>query len=67
MRRNELPLLDPRRCTGCGDCIPVCPTACLAMFGAEPWIPRPLDCVSCALCCLICPEDALRLEIAMDD
>jgi NAD-dependent dihydropyrimidine dehydrogenase PreA subunit len=57
----ELPLLDPTRCTGCADCVVVCPTACLAMAGPTPWLPRPRDCVSCALCVLICPAEALTL------
>jgi formate hydrogenlyase subunit 6/NADH:ubiquinone oxidoreductase subunit I len=57
----ELPLLDETRCTGCGDCVAVCPTECLAMAGPVAWLPRPADCVSCSLCALICPADALRL------
>jgi formate hydrogenlyase subunit 6/NADH:ubiquinone oxidoreductase subunit I len=57
----ELPLLDEARCTGCGDCVAVCPTECLALAGPVPWLPRPADCVSCSLCVLICPADALRL------
>lgn len=59
---NELPVLDMSRCTGCGDCAAVCPTACLAMADDLPWLPRPRDCVSCALCALVCPVDAIRLD-----
>lgn len=58
---TELPLLDETRCTGCGDCVEVCPTACLEMAGATPWLPRPRDCVSCGVCVLVCPADALQL------
>ena len=57
----ELPLLDETRCIGCGDCVAVCPTTCLEMASAIPWLPRPADCVSCALCALVCPTEALRL------
>ena len=57
----ELPLLDRGRCTGCGDCVVVCPTACLEMAGAVPWLPRPADCVACELCVFVCPVNALRL------
>jgi formate hydrogenlyase subunit 6/NADH:ubiquinone oxidoreductase subunit I len=60
----ELPLLDPTRCTGCGDCVAVCPTDCLEMSGPLPWLPRPGDCVSCDLCVSVCPAGALRLAEA---
>jgi len=59
---RDLPLLDETRCTGCGDCASVCPTNCLAMAGAVPWLIRPADCVSCAACRAVCPADAIRLE-----
>jgi formate hydrogenlyase subunit 6/NADH:ubiquinone oxidoreductase subunit I len=59
----EIPLLDDARCTGCGDCRAVCPTACLEMIGPLPWLPRPADCVSCGLCVWICPADALQLSL----
>jgi len=58
---TELPLLDETRCTGCGDCVAICPTECLALAGPVPWLPRPGDCVSCSLCVLVCPAEALRL------
>jgi NAD-dependent dihydropyrimidine dehydrogenase PreA subunit len=59
---RDLPLLDETRCTGCGDCVAVCPTKCLAMAGAIPWLIRPADCVSCAACVAVCPADAVRLS-----
>ncbi len=58
---GELPLLDVARCTGCGDCVAVCPTACLEMAGVRPWLPRPAACVSCGACELVCPAAAIRL------
>jgi NAD-dependent dihydropyrimidine dehydrogenase PreA subunit len=63
-----LPVLDDTRCTGCGDCVPVCPTDCLALAGQTPWLPRPGDCISCGVCVLICPAEALRLAapVALD-
>jgi formate hydrogenlyase subunit 6/NADH:ubiquinone oxidoreductase subunit I len=59
---NDLPILDATRCTGCGDCVTLCPTQCLAMDGPLPWLPRPGDCVACALCARVCPVDALTMS-----
>jgi NAD-dependent dihydropyrimidine dehydrogenase PreA subunit len=60
---QEIPLLNETRCTGCGDCVLVCPTRCLEMAGPLPWLPRPADCVSCALCVLVCPAAALEMAV----
>ena len=61
-----LPVLDAARCIGCGDCVALCPTACLAMADHLPWLPRPADCVLCGICELVCPADAIALAIATE-
>jgi NAD-dependent dihydropyrimidine dehydrogenase PreA subunit len=57
----ELLQVDAARCTGCGDCVAVCPTDCLELAGRLPWLPRPLDCISCSACELVCPTAAIRM------
>jgi MinD superfamily P-loop ATPase len=61
MIRLELPSLDETRCTGCGDCVALCPVDCLEMDGPLPWLPRPGHCVSCMVCALICPAQAITM------
>jgi NAD-dependent dihydropyrimidine dehydrogenase PreA subunit len=61
---NELPQVDETHCTGCGDCVAVCPTNCLRMGVSLPRLLRPGECISCALCVLICPDEALRMAEA---
>jgi formate hydrogenlyase subunit 6/NADH:ubiquinone oxidoreductase subunit I len=63
---TELPAVDAAKCTGCGDCVAVCPTDCLAMAGPLPWLPRPADCIACSACVLVCPTDAVRLVCPPD-
>jgi formate hydrogenlyase subunit 6/NADH:ubiquinone oxidoreductase subunit I len=58
---RELPVLNASLCTGCGDCVVVCPTQCLAMADTLPWLPRPADCIACKACELICPTDAIQV------
>lgn len=60
-RMFELPRLDESRCTGCGDCVWVCPTDCLELVGSQPWLVRPRDCISCGACEFVCPEQAIQL------
>lgn len=63
---SEWPVLDDRVCTGCGDCVAICPTDCLEMNDAIPWLPRPTDCISCAACVVVCPADALSMRPAAE-
>jgi NAD-dependent dihydropyrimidine dehydrogenase PreA subunit len=41
----------------------MCPTDCLEMSDGLPWLPRPNDCLSCAICAVVCPVDAICLEL----
>jgi NAD-dependent dihydropyrimidine dehydrogenase PreA subunit len=54
-----LPVLDPARCTGCGDCVAVCPAGCLEMAGELPWLPRPGACIACGACEFVCVAAAV--------
>jgi MinD superfamily P-loop ATPase len=64
---RPLPVLDVARCSGCGACVAACPTHCLAVAGALPWLPRPRDCIACGVCELVCPEAAVRVEKMLAD
>lgn len=61
---DELPVLDEAKCIGCGDCVAVCPTRCLEMRRALPWLARPADCVSCTACAIVCPTEAIGMTEA---
>ena len=63
MNWQEIPSLDETRCTGCEQCILVCPTDCLEIYGPVPWLPRPTACVGCGLCACICPVKALEMKL----
>lgn len=63
---NTIPQIDARRCSGCRECVVVCPVVCLEMRGVLPWLPRPGDCVGCGVCEFACPDDAISFRDLRD-
>lgn len=64
-----LPLILEERCTGCGDCVELCPVGALELRDDHAVLARPEDCRYCADCEMICPEGAIALpfEIVFAD
>ena len=56
-----LPMIDKRRCTGCGACVTNCPTGALALVGKLAVVTRPDACTYCVRCESVCQEDAVSL------
>ncbi|MBE2221974.1 MAG: 4Fe-4S binding protein [Anaerolineae bacterium] len=56
-----LPQIDKDICTGCGDCIVICPTNALALESGAAVVTDSSACNYCAECETICPVDAIAL------
>lgn len=54
-----LPLINLRRCTGCGRCVALCPTSAVTLMAGKARIVRPMDCTFCEVCETYCPENAI--------
>ena len=64
--RNGLTLeLDPDRCTGCRECIEVCPHAVFAMTEGKAWIVDRGACMECGACARNCAAGALQVKVGV--
>jgi len=72
------PLIDPKKCIGCGTCKEQCAHGAISLVERPPEAPRPgkeakklvsIDpklCVGCAACIHACPEGALGINFEID-
>lgn len=61
MTSEWMPQIDQTRCTGCGDCIRVCPTEALGWQNDKAALIHPDLCTYCAMCEAVCPVSAIEL------
>ena len=51
---------DRERCTGCGQCVEICPVNVVKMEGDFPMVDQEW-CIGCGVCAIPCPSSAIRL------
>ncbi len=61
IQQQWMPQIDDVRCTGCGDCVAVCPTGALGNVGGKAAVVQPQACTYCAACEDICSVGAIGL------
>jgi MinD superfamily P-loop ATPase len=54
-----LPIIDHRRCKGCGVCARRCPTQAIAVTHGKAVVIFPYACTFCDICESYCPEGAI--------
>lgn len=67
MATNEgpRPTIHVQRCTACGCCIEVCPSAVFEQEGDAVAATQSEHCGGCGECELVCPEDAVEVSFAI--
>lgn len=54
-------IVDPAKCTGCEDCIEVCPVDCISLVDGKAVVDQD-ECTDCEACVDVCPEGAISME-----
>jgi uncharacterized protein (DUF362 family)/ferredoxin len=64
-RARSIPVPDPERCTGCGQCAEGCPVSAIVMGGGNKKIPEieRKKCIACYCCHELCPCGAMELRV----
>lgn len=61
MSSKWLPQIDQKKCTGCAECVSICPTQALSLSGRKAILVHPDNCNYCAICETTCPTQAIVL------
>jgi ferredoxin len=61
MTMQWMPQIDREKCTGCSDCIDICPTGALGRQGDKAMLVRPDLCTYCTACEDVCPVGAIEI------
>ena len=60
--KREIIIIDEKRCTGCGDCIPGCPEGALQVIDGKARLISDLFCDGLGACLGHCPTGAMKIE-----
>ncbi|MGC9195657.1 MAG: 4Fe-4S binding protein [Syntrophobacteraceae bacterium] len=57
-----LSVIDPEACTGCGTCVPWCPTDAISLSQDGVAVREENACLGCGVCARFCPVSAIALK-----
>jgi nitroreductase/NAD-dependent dihydropyrimidine dehydrogenase PreA subunit len=64
--RTVTTIIDPERCSGCGECVAVCPSRTLEMKDGKATVTGARS-LGCGHCAAVCPSEAVRVEALDSD
>jgi len=56
------PVVDQDKCTGCEECVDVCPVEVFEMDGDKSSVAQPEECLGCESCVEVCESEAITVE-----
>ena len=54
-------IIDAEKCTGCGDCVEMCPLTAIALDDVPKASVNEDECTDCATCVEACPSQAISM------
>ena len=55
------PVVDEDKCTGCGNCVEICPSEVYRMEEDKSNPVHPEECIECWACVAQCPSESIQL------
>jgi len=56
------PVVNRETCSGCGNCVEICPNEVYILQGDKSDPIRPEDCIECWVCVKQCPAESIELR-----
>lgn len=54
--------IDKEKCTGCGECVDICPASVLELVNEKSEATKAEECLGCESCVETCPENAIEVK-----
>ncbi len=54
--------IDKEKCTGCGECVDICPASVLELVNEKSEATKVEECLGCESCVETCPESAIEVK-----
>lgn len=58
---HKIPVVDKKKCIGCGTCVSVCSQNVFELKDGKADVTKPEDCIECMACVENCPVSAIKL------
>jgi len=61
-KKLKMVKINGEKCSGCGNCVDVCPFGVLEIKNGKAIIKHPEKCKKCGACISACPNNAIRIN-----